>query len=83
MTKHGSPDLDKRKFSKLFDAMECMVRTQHAHLDYLLQERKILQDRIALENERWVSDVKLLQGEIDQIRTELSSSEVGSVAEAA
>ncbi|CAH9067914.1 unnamed protein product [Cuscuta epithymum] len=83
MTKQDSPDLDKRRWRKLCDAMECMVRTQHAQLDYLLQERKILQDRIALENERWVSDVKLLQGEIDQMRDELTARKVESVAEAA
>ncbi|CAH9054801.1 unnamed protein product [Cuscuta europaea] len=83
MTKRDSPDLDKRNWRNLYNAMECMVRTQHAQLDYLLQERKILQDRIVLENERWVSDVKLLQGEIDQMRDELTAQKVGSVAEAA
>lgn len=48
--------------------MARMLRMQQAQLDSLAKDRKILEDRIKLQHERWVSDVNLFQEQIYQVK---------------
>lgn len=64
----GRKDLsDREKWNKVFNAMVHMLRTQQTQLESLAKDRKLLEDRIKLQNERWVSDVNLFQDQIAQV----------------
>lgn len=58
---------DREKWKKVFNAMALMLRTQQVQLDSLAKDRKLLEDRIKLQHERWVSDVNLFQEQIYQV----------------
>ncbi|KAF8405367.1 hypothetical protein HHK36_010271 [Tetracentron sinense] len=73
----GSQDSsDRRQWHKIFNAIVHMLKTQQIQLESLVKERSILEDRIKIQHDRWVSDVLLLE---DQI----SLAEMGILLEAA
>ncbi|KAK8996995.1 hypothetical protein V6N11_020488 [Hibiscus sabdariffa] len=74
---------EREKWVKIFQGLVKMLKSQHQHLETLAQERKVLEDRIKLQYERWVSDVRLYEGQISQMKTDLESKEIACVLEAA
>nr|GMD84754.1 spindle apparatus protein lin-5 [Ipomoea batatas]GME20113.1 spindle apparatus protein lin-5 [Ipomoea batatas] len=74
---------DREKWKKVFNAMALMLRTQQVQLDSLAKDRKLLEDRIKLQHERWVSDVNLFQEQIYQLKMEFTAQEMEHMVEAA
>lgn len=68
----GSSDRDK--WNKVFNAMVRMLRRQQTQLESLAKDRKLLEDRIKLQYDRWVSDVNLFQDQITQVMVLISAS---------
>ena len=59
---------DRQKWDKIFKGLVKMLKTQQQPLETLAKERKILEDRINMQYERWVSDVRLYEDHISQVR---------------
>ncbi|GMJ02719.1 hypothetical protein like AT1G19980 [Hibiscus trionum] len=74
---------EREKWDKIFECLVKMLKSQQQHLETLAQERKVLEDRIKLQYERWASDVRLYESHISQMKTELESKEMACVLEAA
>ncbi|CAK9148287.1 unnamed protein product [Ilex paraguariensis] len=79
----GNDYTDRQKWNKIFNALVHMLQTQHTQLEYLATERKLLEDRIKSQYERWLSDVKLFQDQISQMKRDLTVQEMESMVEAA
>lgn len=80
-TSKGSSD--RAKWNKVFNAMVRMLRTQQTQLESLAKDRKLLEDRIKLQYNRWVSDVNLFQDQITQMKNEFTVQEMHHMVEVA
>ena len=59
---------ERHKWDKIFEGLVKMLKTQQHQLETLAKDRKILEDRINMQYERWVSDVRLYEDHISQVR---------------
>ena len=57
---------DREKWDKVFGGLVKLLKNQQEQLETLLKERKILEDRIKTQHERWVSDIRLYDDHILQ-----------------
>ncbi|KAK8552456.1 hypothetical protein V6N12_041051 [Hibiscus sabdariffa] len=73
---------ERQKWDKIFEGLVKMLKTQQQQLETLAKERNILEDRIKMQYERWVSDVRLYEDHISQIKCELQTEEMIRVLEA-
>lgn len=73
---------ERQKWDKIFEGLVKMLKTQQQQLETLSKERKILEDRIKMQYERWVSDVRLYEDHISQMKSGLESEEMARVLEA-
>ncbi|XP_042507670.1 coiled-coil domain-containing protein 158 [Macadamia integrifolia] len=60
------------KSQKIFNALVHMLQTQQIQLESLAKERKVLENRILIQQDRWVSDVHILQQRISQMKMDIS-----------
>ncbi|XP_043708467.1 chromosome partition protein Smc [Telopea speciosissima] len=74
---------DRKKWQKIFNALVHMMQTQQIQLESLAKERKLLQDRIQIQQDRWVSDVHVLQQEISQMKMDILQVELARSLEEA
>ncbi|XVF63687.1 hypothetical protein PTKIN_Ptkin09bG0106900 [Pterospermum kingtungense] len=74
---------DREKWDKIFEGLVKMLKTQQQQLETLAKERKILEDRINMQYNRWVSDVRLYEDHISHMKSELESKELARLLEAA
>lgn len=58
---------DRQKWQKIFNALVHMLQTQQTQVESLAKERKLLEDRIKFQYDRWISDVHSLQDQIAQV----------------
>lgn len=58
----------RQKWEKVFSSLVKLLKDQQGQLQTLLTERKVIEDRIKMQQETWVSDVKHLQDHIFQAR---------------
>lgn len=58
---------DRQKWQKIFNALVHMLQTQQTQVESLAKERKLLEDRIKFQYDRWLSDVHSLQDQIAQV----------------
>lgn len=77
----SSSSSDHQKWEIIFSALKKILQKQAQQLDSLLGERKLLQERIQLQYQRWNSDVRLLEDIISQKQRQLSLSELGKLVE--
>ncbi|XP_052203500.1 uncharacterized protein LOC127808864 [Diospyros lotus] len=63
---------DRQKWKKIFNALVHMLQTQQTQLESLAKERKLLEDRIKLQHERWISDVNLCKDHVSQMKRDLT-----------
>ncbi|PON70728.1 cytomatrix protein-like protein [Parasponia andersonii] len=75
--------LDRQNWQKIFNALVEMLQTQQSQLETLAKERKLLEDRIRMQHHRWVSDVRLLEDQISQMKGDFVVQDMGSALEAA
>ncbi|KAL4280166.1 hypothetical protein GQ457_03G030730 [Hibiscus cannabinus] len=73
---------ERQKWDKIFEGLVKMLKTQQQQLETLAKDRNILEDRIKMQYERWVSDVRLYEDHISQMKNELQSEEMARVLEA-
>ena len=59
---------ERQKWEKIFEGLVKMLKTQQHQLETLAKDRKILEDRINMQYERWVSDVRLYEDHNSQVR---------------
>ncbi|PON93891.1 cytomatrix protein-like protein [Trema orientale] len=74
---------DRQNWQKIFNALVEMLQTQQSQLETLAKERKLLEDRIRMQHHRWVSDVRLLEDQISQMKGDFVVQDMGSALEAA
>ncbi|WCJ35100.1 cytomatrix protein-related [Euphorbia peplus] len=60
----------------LFEGLVKLVKKQQQRLEDLLEERKILEDRIKTQQDRWVSDVRLCTDHIAQLKDSLTEKDM-------
>ncbi|KAM4129938.1 hypothetical protein ACJW30_01G062200 [Castanea mollissima] len=66
---------DRQKWDKIFNGLVRMLKTQQAQLVTLVNDRKNLEDRIKMQHERWVSDIRLCEDHICQLKGDLVMQE--------
>lgn len=74
---------DREKWDKVFGGLVKLLKNQQEQLETLLKERKILEDRIKTQHERWVSDIRLYDDHILQIKGGLVEKDMACLLEAA
>lgn len=57
----------RKKWDKIFNGLVHMLQTQQAQIETLAKERKLLEDRIRVQHERWTSDVNLYEDRLSQV----------------
>lgn len=58
---------DRQNWNRIFNGLVKMLQTQQVQLETLAKERKLLKDRIRMQHDRWVSDVRLFEEQIAQV----------------
>lgn len=74
---------DRLAWQKIFKALVQMTQTQQTQLESLAKERKLLEKRIKLQYDRWVSDVKLFQDRISQMKRDIAIQEMARLTDTA
>ncbi|CBI19864.3 intracellular protein transport protein USO1 isoform X2 [Vitis vinifera] len=74
---------DRQKWQKIFNALVHMLQTQQTQVESLAKERKLLEDRIKFQYDRWISDVHSLQDQIAQMEMKFTVQEKERLVEAA
>ncbi|KAA0065164.1 myosin-11-like [Cucumis melo var. makuwa] len=62
----------RQNWEKIFSALVRMLETQQKQLETLVLERKVLEDRIRMQHDRWTSDSRLYEDFICQLKGELA-----------
>ncbi|XP_023523514.1 uncharacterized protein LOC111787715 [Cucurbita pepo subsp. pepo] len=62
---------ERRNWGKIFNALTQMLQTQQNQLETLVKERKLLEDRVKMQHERWVTDIRLYDDHISQMKNDL------------
>ncbi|XP_022982194.1 uncharacterized protein LOC111481094 isoform X1 [Cucurbita maxima] len=62
---------ERRNWGKIFNALTQMLQTQQNQLETLVKERKLLEDRVKMQHERWVADIRLYDDHISQMKNDL------------
>ncbi|KAK4348996.1 hypothetical protein RND71_031751 [Anisodus tanguticus] len=79
-TKNAS---DRQKWNKVFNALVHMLTSQQTQLESLAKERMILEDRIKLQNNRWVYDINTFQDQIYEMKKDFTVQDMERVLEVA
>ncbi|KAM7260229.1 hypothetical protein ACFE04_015970 [Oxalis oulophora] len=74
---------DRKKWDKIFNGLVTMLKTQQGQLETLTEERKIIEDRIKRQHQRWESDVLLYEDRISQLEMECKVQDMAAVMGAA
>lgn len=64
---------ERRNWGKIFNGLTQMLRTQQSQLETLVNERKLLEDRVKMQHERWVADIRLYEDHISQVPFSISA----------
>ncbi|KAL5845294.1 hypothetical protein ACOSQ4_011252 [Xanthoceras sorbifolium] len=67
---------ERQKWDKIFNGLVKMLKSQQEQLETLVTERKILEDRIMMQHGKWVSDVRLYEDQISQIKNDMEAQEM-------
>ncbi|KAM3341659.1 spindle apparatus protein lin-5 [Capsicum galapagoense] len=81
--KKSNNSSDREKWNKVFNGLVHMLSSQQTQLESLAKERIILEDRIKLQNERWVSDINDFQEQIYEMKKEFTVQEMERILEVA
>ncbi|KAK2660723.1 hypothetical protein Ddye_007256 [Dipteronia dyeriana] len=82
-TRRSEVSSERQKWDKIFDGLVKMLKSQQEQLETLLTERKFLGDRIKMQQEKWVSDVRLYEDQISQMKSSMEAQEMMRFLEAA
>ncbi|KAJ0026360.1 hypothetical protein Pint_09378 [Pistacia integerrima] len=82
-TRHSHGSSERQKWDKIFNGLVKMLKSQQEQLQTLVTERKILEDRIKMQHEKWVSDINLYEDHITQMKSDFMAQEMTRLLEAA
>lgn len=74
---------DREKWNKVFNALVHMLTSQQTQLESLAKERMILEDRIKLQHDRWVSDIDSFKEQIYEMKKDFTVQEMERMLEVA
>ncbi|EXC00987.1 hypothetical protein L484_016053 [Morus notabilis] len=74
---------DRQNWNRIFNGLVKMLQTQQVQLETLAKERKLLKDRIRMQHDRWVSDVRLFEEQVAQVKGDLVVQDMAASLEAA
>ncbi|GLT73149.1 hypothetical protein SLA2020_450270 [Shorea laevis] len=80
--KHSQDASDREKWDKIFNGLVKMLQSQQEQLQTLVEERKVLEDRLRMQQERWESDVSLYEDHISRMKRNLEAKEMECLVEA-
>ncbi|XP_038704968.1 uncharacterized protein LOC120000876 isoform X2 [Tripterygium wilfordii] len=66
----GSPS-ERQKWDKIFGGLVKILKSQQQQLETLVKERKILEDRIKMQHDQRVSDIRFYEDHISQMKEDL------------
>lgn len=66
-TKHSQASSKRKKWDTIFNGLVKMLKSQQEQLETLVKQRKILEDRIKMQHDRWVSDIRLYEDYVSQV----------------
>ncbi|XP_038884859.1 uncharacterized protein LOC120075491 [Benincasa hispida] len=69
--KRSKSSSERQNWEKIFSALVRMLETQQKQLETLVKERKLLEDRIRMQHNRWISDTRLYEDFICQLKGDL------------
>ncbi|KAM6544635.1 hypothetical protein CsatB_025371 [Cannabis sativa] len=69
-------DHHNQNWQRIFKSLVEILQTQQTQLEELTKERKLLEDRIRIQHNRWVSDVRILEDLISEVKRESSIHEL-------
>lgn len=69
--KRSKSSSQRQNWEKIFSALVRMLEAQQKQLETLVKERKILEDRIRMQHDRWTSDTRLYEDLICQLKGDL------------
>lgn len=72
-SEESKASIQRRNWGKIFNAVTQMLRTQQNQLETLVKERKLLEDRVRTQHERWVADIRLYEDHISQVPSSISA----------
>ncbi|KAI3894539.1 hypothetical protein MKX03_027569 [Papaver bracteatum] len=72
---------DRLQWEKLFNHLVHILKTQQTQLESLVTDRKLLQDRIKIQYDRFVSEVRILEDQISQMKKGLTMEEMANSVE--
>ncbi|XP_058091055.1 uncharacterized protein LOC131237356 [Magnolia sinica] len=70
------------EWQKIFNALVQMLQSQQSQVETLAKDRQLLQDRIHIQHQHWLSDVRLLQDHLCQAKSSLMEADMGRTLEA-
>ncbi|CAK7346194.1 unnamed protein product [Dovyalis caffra] len=74
---------DREKWDKVFGGLLKLIKNQQEQLETFLKERKILEDRVKTQHERWFSDIRFYEDYILQINGDLVEKDMACLLETA
>ncbi|KAI3985996.1 hypothetical protein MKX01_039078 [Papaver californicum] len=72
---------DRLQWEKLFNHLVHILKTQQTQLESFVTDRKLLQDRIKIQYDRFVSEVRILEDQISQMKKGLTMEEMAKSVE--
>ncbi|KAG7029437.1 hypothetical protein SDJN02_07776 [Cucurbita argyrosperma subsp. argyrosperma] len=69
--KRSKSSSQRQNWEKIFSALVHMLQTQQKQLETLIEERKLLEDRIRMQHDRWSSDTRLYEDLVYQLQADL------------
>ncbi|XP_022144143.1 uncharacterized protein LOC111013900 isoform X2 [Momordica charantia] len=69
--KRSKSSSQRKNWEKIFSALIRMLENQQTQLETLVKERKLLEDRIVIQHDRWASDTRLYEDYICQLKGDL------------
>jgi len=70
MQKFRKPEsTDRRNWSNIFKSLVQLVHNQQNQLQSFASRHKFLEDRLRMQNEGWISDVRFHKDQISQVNS--------------
>lgn len=79
-TTRSQASLERQKRDKI---LVKMLKSQQEQIETLVKEREILEDHLKMQHDKWVSDVRLYEDHISQMKSEIVSQELIHLLDAA
>ncbi|GAY42909.1 hypothetical protein CUMW_070600 [Citrus unshiu] len=79
-TTRSQASLERQKRDKI---LVKMLKSQQEQIETLVKEREILEDHLKMQHEKWVSDIRLYEDHISQMKSEIVAQELIHLLDAA